>query len=179
MRRTFCACAVSLALLSCGPKPVETAIAKTATPEEKLYVALRAGTYQTNAALESIREATEHIKPLTEMVEGEGKNELLDLLDFLDSSGRLLADHVEEPDQATVAKKFGEADDERLSAIEDLGRAKEDLGKAQELAKELEGALDKTVPEEIKQEHATISASIGEAVGAVEEGLGELKKVGG
>ncbi|RYG45773.1 hypothetical protein EON79_11785 [bacterium] len=173
MRRTLCACAALFALLSCGPKTVAPAVVKGAPPEERLYTALRAGTYQTNAALESIREASEHTKPLSEIAQGEAKESLLDLLDLLDSSGRLLADHVEEPDRAKVEREFNNADDERLSAIEDLGRAKDELTDALETAVELE----KAAPEPLKAEHATIRTSIEEAKGAVEEGLTELKAI--
>ncbi|RYG38429.1 hypothetical protein EON81_03695 [bacterium] len=175
MRRTLCACAALFVLLSCGPKAAEpTAVTKSEPPEERLYTALRAGTYQTNAALEAIREASDHAKPLSEAAEGEAKEALLDLLDLLDSSGRLLADHVEEPDRGKVAKEFNASDDERLSAIEDLGRAQDELTDALETAEELE----KAAPEPLKEEHATIRTSIGEAKDAVTEGLAKLKMGG-
>ncbi|CAN5722515.1 hypothetical protein BH11ARM2_BH11ARM2_32900 [soil metagenome] len=175
MRREILTCAALFLLSACGsPEPEAPVAAKTSTPEERLYEALRAGTYQANAALEAIRDADERTKPLSKETEGEAKDAMLDLLDDLDASGRFLADHVEEPDRAKVAKDFGTADDERLDAIEDLGKAKEKLTDALDIAKELE----KVAPEEIKDEHATITASIQEAADAVGDGIGELKKIG-
>lgn len=181
MRREPLACAAILLLSACGSstKPESTAVATKASPsahsDDRLYLALRAGTYQANAALEAIRNADDLTKPLSNATEGEAKDALLELMDSLDTAGRALADHVEEPDKAKVAADFAAADDGRLDAIDDMGKAKDELGHALDVAEELE----KVAPPELKETHAQISGFVKEAIDAVDEGVGELKKVGG
>lgn len=149
------------------------------TPEGRLYEQLRAGAVQLDLAQVAITEAYSHANTIRDdrkldMAVQEGA---ADVSELLDSAGAQLGDFSEPPpDEATVAKSFGEHDDRRLKAIEAANDALHDLRDARGLVRSLLDGSDETLRPRFDVLFETIRGAIEEVASAIAVMGGEVEQ---
>jgi hypothetical protein len=150
------------------PPPSTPPAAKPADPAQKLYEQLHAGAFQFDAALGSLNEAVQALRPLPNDQGGDTKEALLNVLDMLDSSGRTLADHNDSPTVDEVRADVKQSDGQRIEAINDAIDAIREVRETQGVIGDM---LNSAPPAKEKAGLTKADASIAEALEAMEEGV--------
>lgn len=117
-------------------------------PDYPLYEKVRAGAFQLSVASSSIVEAMDALNDAAERAPKSGADHeaMLDIRDYLESAGDLVAKHIDEPPPFKTFKLSIEARSTKLKrAIQDANDAYEDLSEADGLIQSLKvsnGALE-------------------------------------
>lgn len=151
------------AQVSAAPAPV----APPADPAKALYEQVRAGVYQYGAASDAIDDALDTARDLAKTADGDAKQSLLDVVDFLNDAGGSLGDHTDDPKLEDFRQDFAGRDDERKKAISDGNDALEGLLQAQNTARD----LVKAAPAPLKDDTQDMLDNIDTAVDAVRDGI--------
>lgn len=135
---------------------------ETLSPEAKLREQLSSGSFQTDAAIESIALAVDAAKAiLAQLRDPTAKAGFEEAIDILDACGKDLAEHIEEPpSEAEIAAQFSAFDEQRIQAIEAGNDAIHLLNEASGIVDSLASDL----PAELLDERTTLDTRLVEAV---------------
>jgi hypothetical protein len=157
------------------PASAESAQAEPSA-EELLRQQLRSGRFQLNAAAGSIeqtylaaKEAADSYKRVRDVHEG-----FLDVVDYVDSAGAEVSDHIEEPPTLEdITKDFATYDERRLKAVQAANDALKDLREALGVLEGLSDSPQEAVARSALSVKSLLAVAIDDLWGAVEALGGE------
>jgi len=159
--------AVVLAGGGCRRPPADAEVTEHAY---HLYEKVRAGTFQLSAASQSAVEAIDALNKALEAAprSGEIHDALMDVSDYLESAGDLIARHIDEPPPFATFKRNLEAQQARLSqAIQDAGDAYQDLAEADGLLQTIQSS-DAVFQKRLQDLERAIAAAQDDVASALE-----------
>jgi post-segregation antitoxin (ccd killing protein) len=159
-----------------SPPSARKDTAPSPSAEDRLYEQLRSGAFQMSAAaasaeetLVAAREAARRLSKNSEEREG-----MLDVVDFVDSAGAAIAEHVEDPPaRERVAAEFGAFDEKRLKAVAAGNEALRDLREALGVLEGLASGEDAKVAQLALEVKSLLAVALDDLWGAVEAYGGE------
>jgi hypothetical protein len=154
-----------------GPGTSPAATATGQTPEQTLYQQLRSGSFQLGAAVISIEDtykaANEAQTKLRKF--GNAQSAMQDVLDFLDSAGKGVAEYSDVPPAPEeVAKAFADFDEARLKAIESANDSLHDLREALGILEGLASEPGAEVAQAAISVKSLLAVAIDDVWGAIE-----------
>jgi hypothetical protein len=174
--RTAVALTCLLAVSGCGSKrspagsPTIPTVAapKPVDPEKALYEEVRDGTYQVQAALDSLDSANDQAQKLSKVAGGTAARGFKDLLKKLSTAGRDLSDYSEDPPSFEDFKQdLSNQDEFRLNAIDSANDALGELADAQDIVDMLLAGA----PPDVKPQVQKLQDTLDETVDATESSV--------
>lgn len=183
MSRLYIAIVLSIFCFGCGQRAIDppaltakvaVKVGPPADPERALFEQVRSGTYQINAAMDSIEEARKTAKEMAARETGQTQHALLTIASNLDDAGGTLSDFADDPPPIEKFKSdFATQDDRRLKAIDGANDALDAVHDAQDL---VEALLKSNPPEPEKTQLSEADSALDGCVEAVEDAI---KTMGG